>query len=319
MRAYHGPLAGELAAYCAFRIAQGYCEKTHAQYLVRFDRYGEEHFPGSSSLTRDMALGWLKHEAAVGLKVPREKLAALRGFANYVNATGGSAYVLPPCMCPPRRRRVPRLPTDTEMTALFSRVDSLSSGRKEIPGLFSTLYRLMYTCGLRPGEAVRLKRADVDLASGTVRIVDSKFHRDGVVAMSDDMRGLMRRHLRQTAASCPEDRYVFPGRRRSPISLAVAAKFLNVCWAEALHDLGDKTQRTVRLYDFRHRFASAVLHKWLDAGRNIFEAIPMLRVHMGHASIGSTLYYVHLLPDALRMSRGVDWDNMEKVIPEGTR
>ena len=44
--------------------------------------------------------------------------------------------------------------------------------------------------------------------------------------------------------------------------------------------------------------------------------IPRLRSYMGHEHIESTLYYVHLLPQRLSSSAGVDWNGLEHLIPE---
>lgn len=313
---FHGPFAADLAAYNTFRTSQGFSESTHAFPLVKFDRYCGEFHPDASVLTREIALDWLKREVPFGLGGLRCKTAALRGFANYVNAMGGSAYVLPVRINPPMRRKVPHLLTDAEMTALFSQIDRLSARRRDVPGLLPTLFRVLYTCGLRPNEVLGIRRPDVDFGEGTIRIVDSKFHKDRAVAMSADMKAMMREYFRRLAKFRPETPYVFPGRRQDQIGYFAVRNFLNRCWAAAAHELGDKTPRTIRLYDFRHRFASAVLHKWLDEGRNILEAIPKLRIYMGHVSILSTLYYVHLLPESLRKSHGIQWEGMERIIPE---
>ena len=37
---------------------------------------------------------------------------------------------------------------------------------------------------------------------------------------------------------------------------------------------------------------------------------------MGHTSLSSTLYYVHLIPENLLKSRGVDWTRLNAIVPE---
>jgi hypothetical protein len=48
----------------------------------------------------------------------------------------------------------------------------------------------------------------------------------------------------------------------------------------------------------------------------MYSELPVLRAYMGHAQISSTLYYVHLLPENLRRSPGVDWEKMNAIVPE---
>jgi len=34
---------------------------------------------------------------------------------------------------------------------------------------------------------------------------------------------------------------------------------------------------------------------------------------MGHISLAETLYYVHLLPERLKASPGIDWDMLNEI------
>ena len=47
------------------------------------------------------------------------------------------------------------------------------------------------------------------------------------------------------------------------------------------------------------------------------ELLPYLSAYMGHSELTSTLYYVHLLPENLRRSKGVDWVLLSRVYGKG--
>ena len=47
------------------------------------------------------------------------------------------------------------------------------------------------------------------------------------------------------------------------------------------------------------------------------ELLPYLSAYMGHSELTSTLYYVHLLPENLRRSKGVDWDRLSRIYGGG--
>ena len=162
MTKFSSAFASQLSGYALFRVSQGYCESTHSIPLRRFDVYCAECHPLATVLTREIAFGWFEHESHAGFVVSQQKTSALRGFANFINATGGSAYVLPLKMNPPVVRGIPRMPTDKEMSSLFHAVDTTMPRGKYPQGVFSVLFRLVYTCGLRPGEALGLHIADVD-------------------------------------------------------------------------------------------------------------------------------------------------------------
>jgi hypothetical protein len=37
---------------------------------------------------------------------------------------------------------------------------------------------------------------------------------------------------------------------------------------------------------------------------------------MGHEDLGETAYYIHILPENLVKSAGVDWDSLNSLLPE---
>ena len=74
---------------------------------------------------------------------------------------------------------------------------------------------------------------------------------------------------------------------------------------------------TPRPYDLRHAFASRNIIRWIDSGRDVMELLPCLSAYMGHSELSSTLYYVHLIPERLRKSKGIDWDLLTRICGEG--
>ena len=73
--------------------------------------------------------------------------------------------------------------------------------------------------------------------------------------------------------------------------------------------------RVVAIIPYGHRFATAVLNRWLDRKRDIQSRLPYLRTYMGHKDIESTAYYIHLLPENLVKSAGIDWKSMGQIFP----
>lgn len=55
---------------------------------------------------------------------------------------------------------------------------------------------------------------------------------------------------------------------------------------------------------------------WVDAGKDIMGLLPYLSAYMGHTKFSHTLYYVHLLPDRLRKSANIDWDQFRPIYGE---
>lgn len=88
----------------------------------------------------------------------------------------------------------------------------------------------------------------------------------------------------------------------------------NRAWSDA--GLQGNYPRKVRVYDLRHRFASACLNRWLDSEENLMAMLPFLREYMGHKNLSETAYYVHILPENIQKSSAIDWDKFNAMFLE---
>ena len=57
--------------------------------------------------------------------------------------------------------------------------------------------------------------------------------------------------------------------------------------------------------------------RWIDEGSDVMALLPYLSTYMGHSELNSTLYYVHLLPERMRISAGIDWELFSAVYKQG--
>ena len=164
-------------------------------------------------------------------------------------------------------------------------------------------------------EGRELKRSDVDLRTGEIQIVNSKWHRSRIVVMSDDMLSLMKRYTIARDSVSPDSVYLFPNSRGIPYTAAFMQKKLVGFFSAANPNVPKEFLPPIRVYDLRHRFATAVLNKWLDAGMDINSRLPYLQTYMGHDNIESTAYYIHILPENISKSPTIDWNKMGEIFP----
>ena len=164
--------------------------------------------------------------------------------------------------------------TDSELGALFSEIDRLPCSKEEPfqNEIAPTLFRLFYTCGSRPNEGRELLSDNVNLSTGEVLITNTKHNKERIVVMSDDM--LMRRIF------CNDNPYFFPSNCGGAFASAKILKLLNAAWFKASHSPESPVPRLIRVYDLRHRYASACLTRWLDDGENLMAMLPFLRTYM---------------------------------------
>lgn len=164
---------------------------------------------------------------------------------------------------------------------------------------------LLYTAGLRRGELLRLRLADIDADTGVLRIRESKFHKSRLVPLSQDARRELRRYLRQrlrgafglhaTAPLLCNRSCAYGHTRWHAFSGAGFAQALGALFNQA--GVYDAQGRCPRVHDLRHSFAVEVLARCYRRGGDVQTHLPKLALYMGHVSIVSTAHYLHFVPE----------------------
>lgn len=303
-----------------FRETHGYKRESYLRVLIRFDRYCSEQFYGISELTRQILHSWLDNEAEK-FRSYEQSASAVRIFGKYLTAAGEKAYILPDKYSPGRTAFTPYNFTDSELTGLFAAADMLPVCESEpfIHEIAPVLFRLIYTCGLRPGEGCNLLTENVRLNSGEILITRTKMNKERIVVMSDDMLALMRKYDLRRMIFSNGSRYFFPSANGEAFGGRKIHAVLNKAWTTAACTPQNPVPKKIRVYDLRHRFASACLNRWLDEGENLAAMLPYLSAYMGHKSMSETEYYIHILPENLTQTSAVDWSKLNAVIPEVTK
>lgn len=171
--------------------------------------------------------------------------------------------------------------------------------------MLRTLMLVLYCTGLRLGEAVRLRTADVDLDRGTLMIQHSK-GRARIVAIRADLVGELRRYAGQRQRLVGERRCADPvafflRMDASPLTVKSASEAIR----RLLRDLGIKPpsgRAGARPYEFRHAFAVHRLTAWAVAGVDVHAKLPWLSAYLGHLNVLGTEVYLKATPQLLELA-----------------
>jgi len=320
MRSFTSTYAPKLEAFLDYRTARGFKTGVHIANLLRFDKFCAEHFPNDTELTPEVAYAWIDAETVRSPRMLNERANTIRQFGLYLCAVDEDAFVLTEKFCTNKSLNIPFNFTDSELAALFVAIDRLPAGRGEpfLNEILPTFFRLTYTCGLRPNESRELLRENIDLESGVITVINTKKHKDRIAVMSDDMLQMCRRYDSRRMVFAGDNPHFFPsnagGAFRGERIQAAFAK----AWTMAMCSKDCPIPPRVRVYDLRHRFASACLNRWLDEERDLMAMLPYLREYMGHGSLNETAYYIHILPENLIKSAAVNWTAFDNMFPEVT-
>ena len=315
MYSFKSVFAGRLASMLEFRAARGYKRETYLNHYIRFDRYCYGQECENQELTSELVHEWLESEDT---SEHAKRATAIRLFGQYLDAIGETAYILPNKYATGGKPRPPYVFTDDEMTALFAAIDKLKPTESEpyLNEIAPVLFRLDYTCGLRPNEGREMLTENVNLDTGEILITHTKRNKERIVVMSDDMLAMSRDYNLQRGIIGAGNPSFFPSIHGGPLTNEKVYAAFNKAWGMARRTLECPMLKPVSVYSLRHRFASACLNRWLDDGENLMAMLPYLRAYMGHDKLSETAYYIHILPENLIKSPGIDWDALNAILPE---
>ena len=302
----------DIESFLLFQEALGYKRISYEPVLRSAEKYFSEQYEQPVSLTQEVVMDYLDNQIG-GIS---NKASTLRLFAVYLNAIGRDAYVIPKDMYGRHKPDAPYIFSDGELTQLFHEIDHIQPKSSWLSNVAPVMFRLTYTCGLRPKEARELKRVNINFKTGEILIEHSKRKKDRTVVMSEDMLSLCSRFDQQRTIMKVCGEYFFAREDGSPYKGQAIQRLLSVCWNKAASSLRYKNPPRIRVYCLRHRFATAVIHRWIDEGKDLRNKLPYLQAYMGHDRLDETVYYVHLLPENLVQSAGIDWNAFDGLIPE---
>lgn len=318
--AFHSALAPSLRDFVLEKRAVGYRYHIEQRLLQRIDRLIVEHGHREATLPRTVLDAWMAKTAHEAPTTHAARISVVRELARFLQRHG-VVVDMPPS--PPRSRvhagfRA-RIFSPDEIARIFAALDRISPHvlAPHRARVMRALFRALYGCGLRLGEALHLRVQDVDVVAGVLTIHQGKFRKDRLVPMSPSLSA----HLRRYHAEMGEreaDAVFFPAPHgRSYSHHAAYMTFRWLLYAAKIPH-GGRGQGP-RIHDFRHTFAVRRLEAWYREGADVGAKLPVLSTYLGHESIAGTQRYLQLtdslhpeLSSALEQRYGT-------LIPRGDR
>jgi integrase/recombinase XerD len=310
--------ANKLHDFLQFKRAIGYKYISESKQLVRFDKFCILERIDKLELDEQTVLKWTAKRDGEKPKTHFTRSSILRQFVLYLNKNEISA-ALPHQIKKSAFSKffTPYIFTHEQIANLISQADKLprSTSTSKMYLIFPILLRLLYGCGLRVSEALKLYIGDLDLKRGVITIRESKNDNNRLVPMSRSLNSCIKDYLDRVHPIQNDDDFVFQTSKKEQYSTrTVYQEFRKVLWqCEISHGGRGKGPR---LHDVRHTFSVHSLQKWIYEKRDTYVLLPILSTYLGHKNIYATEKYLRLTsemyPDVLEKVRVV----CENIIPE---
>jgi len=275
-----------------------------ARILLDWDDFLYHHPANGRLVNRDVLRHWAKRSSHLVSSEQRYRLQVVRKFLLF-HARDHARTFIPDSAAFPKRSTAhpPRLVSEAEMgriLATAARLRSLPSDPLRAETLRLALM-LLFCCGLRRGELMRLRLAHFDPQENLLRIEETKFHKSRLLPLSGSVARKVREHLdqrRQMRLSVEDDSFLIMRRARPAATTSYRGYRLWSHWrhlcltARVLDERGCPP----RLHDLRHSFSVNALQRWYAQGADVQSRLPHLAAYLGHVNAASTHYYLHLTP-----------------------
>jgi integrase len=284
-------LAPYFERFVALRRASGAGYVSQRSLLLAFDRYVGGHAPEPPLLQETL----LQYLASLDRLSPRgwdNVVAVVWPAVTYAVRHGARAEALPtrPTKLSRNwRQRQPRILSAAEIASILASARRLPPADSLRPATTATLLGLLYTTGLRIGEALALNIGDLDHHDRILTVRRGKFGKSRALPLRDSTFEALLRYLDHPLRSVGKDAsapFFVSGHRRRLSYLTVWAALQNACLAAGL------PKPLPRPHDFRHTFAVSRVAAWYAEGRDVNALLPALSTYLGHVSVENTRLYL---------------------------
>ncbi len=182
-------------------------------YLKRFDKYIADNIQTDENvLSESFMCRWISTLQGESISIANEVIV-IRQFLKYLNLRGYNTFI--PVVPKVQDDYSPYIFSDEELELIFASADNTIVKDKKaciyLPIVFPVILRLLFCCGLRIGETVRIKMKDADLENGVLRLVNTKGDKHRLVPMSEKMTDILSKYCLAMGLIGNGEAWLFPG------------------------------------------------------------------------------------------------------------
>jgi len=268
--------------------------------LKEFDLFFIENNVSDLCITHSLVSEWNKTRVNDSRRTLYDKYSVLSQFCKYMCHTGYTCHVprLPHRLF---ENYIPYIFSHEQMLLFFRICDGLVMTSRNMDCILfalPALYRLLYSTGIRIGEAVSIKNRDVDFLQQYIIIRKTKNQQQRLAPLNSFMLQTMQQY-KEIRGKLPlentddPDCFFFISPSGHPLSKGSVYNWFRVILRKCgIPHIGKN--HGPRVHDIRHTSAVHSLMKQVKSGADIYCVLPIISVFLGHKTIQGTEKYVRL-------------------------
>ena len=294
-------LAPEIQSFISLRQLSGIDYQSQATMLGYFDRFLAQEKIREPRVTPKITEGYQSTLAHLTPRVKSNRFSVVKQFCAYLSRTDPLTHV-PESLrrITPQAAHQPYIYSETEVQALLASASRLGSPGGLRPQTYRTLLGLLYSTGMRIGEALALNLKDFYSDEERLYIAEGKFHKARWVPLSVCTCQALKHYVRMRAQMAPRslDSPLFLNQLDRRLHYTTVNQTFRRLLSQCA--IAHNKRTGPRIHDLRHTFAVHRLLAWYRDGADINARLPWLATYMGHVDIASTHVYLHPTAELLQ-------------------
>ena len=319
---FQSRLASSIQCYVDRKRTLGRIFIRDVAVLKQWDDFLQREYPHADRVRTEMFTQWASELTRLNPTTKRSFQRIVRSFLLFYARDHADTHIPDLLTFPkPVPAVAPRLISESEMGRV------LAAARQLPPTLDNPLRAetvrigllLLFCCGLRLGELLRLRLGDIEAESTVLQIRLTKFHKSRLVPLSPsvarEMEQCLARRTDEKMPMCAEAFLMWSPRSSEVYRAASLLRLWHQLCASVcvLNSLGHPP----RLHDLRHSFAVNALQRWYEQNAEVQSKLPHLATYLGHASAASTHYYLKMTPELRASASDRFHRRFAAIFPEG--
>jgi integrase len=281
--------------YLRLRRSLGFKLEKNARFLAQFHQYLQQ--KNITAITVEVMVDW----AILPNGSPSwhaSRIGVLRSFARWAQLFDSTIELPAAALLRPGKsdRLVAFVYSPAQIDAVIAEAAEIRTPL--VAATYRTLIGLLAATGLRVGEAIRANRGDLD--RGVLTVADTKFGKTRLVPLHSSTVAALDDYARlrdEVLGQVPTDALFVSSAGTRLIYKNVHRIFHRLVGKAGI--LPRSSRCRPRLHDLRHTFAVSTMLDAYRNDRNAAEVLPILSTYLGHASPGSTYWYLQADPHLL--------------------